>query len=126
MTPHDHNRTLALIYGLLGALFTIPILVSPLLISRHVDDFPSPRRDKQILIAALAFCAVLSIALLLLLIAYGLHKRKRWARITALIIAAILVLYFPLGTALGVYTWWFLHSKGGRQLYSDPSEGNAT
>jgi lysylphosphatidylglycerol synthetase-like protein (DUF2156 family) len=110
----------------MGVLLAIPILVSPLLIPAHVDDFPSPRRDKQVLIAAVAFCVVLSIALLLLLTAYGLYKRKHWAKIIALIIAAMLVLYFPLGTVLGGYTWWFLHSEGGKQLYSHSVEGNAT
>lgn len=124
MTPRDHNKALVIIFGLLGLLLTILILISPLIISANVDDFSSPRRDKQILIAAVAFCLVLSLALLLLITAYGLHKRKRWARIIALTIAVLVVLYFPLGTALGVYTWWFLHSEGGKRLYSNSIEGS--
>jgi hypothetical protein len=124
MTPRDHNKALVIIFGLLGLIFTIPILISPLIISPNVDDFPSPRRDKQMLIAALTFCVVLGIALSLLMTAYGLHRKKRWARISALSIAVLVVLYFPLGTALAAYTWWFLHSVGGKQLYS--IEGNDT
>ena len=118
MTPSDHNKALTIIFGMLGTLFTLPLLASPMILAANIDDFPSPRRDKQILTAVVIICIVLGAALLLLSTAYGLHKRKSWARVSALIIAILVVWSFPLGTALGIYTWWFLHSEGGKDLYS--------
>jgi hypothetical protein len=29
MSPQDHNKTLVLIYSLLGGLFTVPLIASP-------------------------------------------------------------------------------------------------
>jgi hypothetical protein len=60
----------------------------------------------------------LPIPLLQLLTAFGLSRRRRWARIVALIFSVFYVWVFPLGTALAIYTWWFLHSEGGKRLYA--------
>ena len=38
----------------------------------------------------------------------GLLKRKEWARILTLILSALDLVNFPLGTALGVYSIWAL------------------
>jgi hypothetical protein len=38
----------------------------------------------------------------------GLLRRQPWARILALIIGAVDLLDIPLGTALGIYTFWVL------------------
>ena len=52
---------------------------------------------------------------------YGFLKRKRWSKVAGAISAALALLSIPTGTALGVYTFWFLFGEKGRQLYS-PSE----
>ena len=38
----------------------------------------------------------------------GLLKRKEWARILTLILSALDLFNFPLGTALGIYSIWAL------------------
>lgn len=38
----------------------------------------------------------------------GLLKRKEWARILTLILSALDLVNFPLGTALGIYSIWAL------------------
>ena len=38
----------------------------------------------------------------------GLFKRKEWARILTLVLSALHLLSFPLGTAVGVYSLWAL------------------
>jgi hypothetical protein len=107
-------------YALPSVLFTLLLIISPLIIAKNVNDNPSPRRDEQILIAAILFSIVLLVTLLLLFTVYGLYKTKPWARTTALILATMVIMWFPLGTALGIYTWWFMHSEGGKQLYLKP------
>ena len=42
------------------------------------------------------------------LVGVGLLMRQPWARVTALIAAALSLLSIPLGTALGIYTFWVL------------------
>jgi hypothetical protein len=106
MTAQDHNKTLGIIYCLPGACLIIAVLA--VLLRKHPED-----------VLPLAMIPVaLLLAVLLLLVPYGLFKRKRWARISALILAGLLVWFFPLGTILTIYTWWFMHSTGARQLYN--------
>jgi hypothetical protein len=38
----------------------------------------------------------------------GLFTKSKWARILVLILSAIDLLNFPIGTALGIYTIWVL------------------
>jgi MFS family permease len=116
MSPQDHNKTLVIIYTLLGGFFALPLIASPWIISKNVDSFPSPRRESQILIAVVAFCVVLFLALLFLSTAVLLYRRKRLGRKLGLVSAVIL---FLLGPPLAAYIWWFLHSEGGKLLYGE-------
>jgi chromate transport protein ChrA len=118
MTPQDHSKTLGLAYSFLSVPLVLLILASPWLIASNVDHQPSPRRTGQILSALAILIVVLLITALFTSTTYGLFKRRSWARTPALILAVLLIWLFPLGTALSVYTWWFMHSEGGRQLFS--------
>jgi hypothetical protein len=48
---------------------------------------------------------------------YGLFRRRRWARLLALIFCVLYVVIFPLGTALAIYIWVFMHSADGRAYF---------
>jgi hypothetical protein len=118
MTPQDHNKTLGIIYGFLGGLLTVAALVElvrVLTMERELGRIQSSTSMQVLILVGLL------LTVFLLLIAYGLLRRRPWARILALISTALFVWLFPLGTALAIYSWWFLHSKGGKQLYSKPS-----
>jgi len=39
---------------------------------------------------------------------FGLLKRKSWSRVLMLILATVELIDIPLGTAVGVYTFWVL------------------
>jgi len=43
---------------------------------------------------------------------FGLLMRKRWARKLVLVSAVVVALDFPFGTAIAVYTLWFLLGSG--------------
>ena len=49
----------------------------------------------------------------------GLLKYKNWARILILIVAAIDLINFPFGTALGVYSIWVLVQPETAQLFNN-------
>jgi hypothetical protein len=53
-----------------------------------------------------------------LIAGYGLLKRKRWARTMGIIAGVTAAMMFPIGTAVCVYSIWFLLSEGGKGLYS--------
>ena len=39
---------------------------------------------------------------------YGLLERESWARLLALVLGFVSLFNVPLGTALGIYTFWVL------------------
>jgi glycerol uptake facilitator-like aquaporin len=108
MSPTDHNRTLALVHGFIASLMLIGLLLAALLEMRRRPD--AVERLVWMLY-------VLPLPVLQLLTAYGLLTIRRWGRVLALALCGLYVWLFPLGTLLGGYTWWFLFSDAGRQLY---------
>jgi len=49
--------------------------------------------------------------------AYALLKRKPWAKVAGIIAGVFSAAQMPLGTAVSVYTFWFLFSEVGRSIY---------
>ena len=52
----------------------------------------------------------------------GLQKHREWARIVALVLAALNLLNFPFGTALAVYAFWVLLNAETAPLFSSPQQ----
>jgi hypothetical protein len=52
-----------------------------------------------------------------LICAYGLFKRRSWARYLSLIVGAVNLFNIPFGTALGVYTFWVLTQDEAVKLF---------
>ena len=48
----------------------------------------------------------------------GLKKYKTWARIILLILGCFYLLYFPVGTVVGIYTIWVLMNGSTKRLFS--------
>ena len=48
----------------------------------------------------------------------GLLKRKSWARILVLVLAATDLIFIPIGTAIGVYSIWVLLQDETVQLFT--------
>jgi hypothetical protein len=55
------------------------------------------------------------------LAAYGFLKRKRWAKTAGIVSGVLAAMSFPIGTAVCVYTFWFLFSNPGKELYDKPA-----
>ncbi|MDH3252977.1 MAG: hypothetical protein OEM41_09315 [Ignavibacteria bacterium] len=50
----------------------------------------------------------------------GILKHKNWARILVLILSAIDLINFPIGTALAVYSFWVLIQDETVRLFTEP------
>lgn len=119
MSPTDHNKTLAIVYSLLGGFFTLPILASPWILAKNVDSYPSPRRGDQIIIAIIVFSVVFLLALLFFATALNLYRRRPVGRKLALVSSVLLL---PLLPPAAAYTWWFMHSEGAKRMYGVTDE----
>jgi hypothetical protein len=112
MTPRDHTKTIGIAFGLIGLLMLAGLTVvvwqqkqkhAP---GGHASSVPWE-------------LYLLPLPILHLLSSYGLFKRRRWARLLALIFCVLYVVIFPLGTALAIYIWVFMHSAEGRAYFTD-------
>lgn len=113
MTPREHNRTLGIIHGLLGALVLAGLTVAAISEARRRPADAAERLQWMFY--------VMPLPVLQLLTAYGLFTVRGWGRLLALLLSLLYVWLFPLGTLLAVYSWWVLYGETGRQLYRPDS-----
>ena len=69
------------------------------------------------------FLAALFLVLSLpgLITGFGLLKFRPWSRIAAIILGALHLLSFPIGTLLGVYTLWVLLNADTPPVFGEPA-----
>ncbi len=120
MTAEEHNKTLATLHFIYGAMHGLTLL--GLLMLVFVVKFASPAGELisafWLAMGGLVFVIlVLAVGLLPLLVGFALTKRKTWARPLGLVLAVISLINIPIGTALGIYTIKFLRSEGGIRIY---------
>jgi hypothetical protein len=132
VTAEQHNKYLAyahLAYGTLSALFTVAFLVMFGSMFVFIANLPAENNPSSppppaafFLIIWLIFGAMYAAFTIPSFIAgYALLKRKPWAKIASIIAGVISAMFFPIGTAVCVYTFWFLFSEPGKLLYDTPS-----
>ncbi len=118
MTPQDHNKVIGimhLIYGGFNALMLVIFVPFFFAIGGIAATDPSA---PAALTAIFGFFGILMLALALvfglppILAGYGMLKGKSWARVVGIVAACVEALSFPFGTALCVYTLWFLFGQG--------------
>ncbi len=122
MTPEQHNKYLAwshIAYGGIFFLFTALFLLffGGIFIAAIMSDPDAP--PAFIFVFMFLFMAVIYGAMSLpsIIAGYALLKRKKWARTWAIISGVVAAMQFPLGTAVTVYTFWFLFSEPGKYFF---------
>jgi hypothetical protein len=50
----------------------------------------------------------------------GLLKYRPWARIVTIVLSALNLMNFPIGTILGIYGLWVMLSDEGSRLFARP------
>lgn len=71
------------------------------------------------LIGAAGTVILLGLSVPYLVVGWGLWKRKSWARILGIILAAMALASFPIGTMFGVYALIILFQKETEKLFGD-------
>ncbi len=115
MIPQDHNKLLGILHLAYGGLNTLVALIVVV-----VFGLASVFSREPVLFLVMMLVSLIVYTLLILpsLIAgYGLLKQKRWAKLFAMISAVLAAINFPHGTALCVYTFWFLTGDMGKEVY---------
>jgi len=119
LTTEEHGRLLGILHlvqggiGVLMLLFFVPFFFLFVAGGR-------PGADVEFflaLVGAVMFFCFMLLAVPPLVAGYGLLKGKGWARTWGIISAVVASMSFPFGTALCVYTLWFLFGEG-RDLHA--------
>ena len=109
-----HLKLLSVLYIVYGSLHILGGLAAWMFIrwsglfrSFHSGELPGRFLLFSTVAAVLAFFVVL-VSIACIVGAIGLTNRRRWARILMLVLSFLLLIHFPLGTALGIYGIWVL------------------
>src|SRR5882757_1495106 len=124
MTAEEHNRTLATLHFIYGAMhgLTLAGLLLLLIVIELATPIAASISTFWITLGVLVFAVLLFlVGLLPLAVGYALKKRKRWAKPLGLVLAVISLINIPIGTALGIYTIKFFRSAGGAGIYGGRS-----
>ena len=124
MTAEEHNKTLATLHFIYGAMHGLTL--AGLLLLVVVVELAAPAANSistfWIALGVLTFVVLLfMVGLMPLAVGYALKKRRRWAKPFGLALAVISLVNIPVGTALGIYTIRFFRSEGGVRLYGGKS-----
>ena len=118
-----HLKVIAVLFSLVGALLVCMGLLATVLfglIGGGVAASGDP--DSGVAVAILGATGLFATLILLVLsvpyfiCGWGLMKRRQWARIMGIILAAIALAKFPLGTIFGIYALVILFRKDTEAL----------
>jgi hypothetical protein len=128
MTPEQHNKYLGfahLAYAALHSLMGVFIGVMMIVLFSTLPDStrgnpPPPAFFVMMAVFMLVFTLVWSIPSMIA--AYALLKKKRWAKTASIVAGVFAATQIPVGTAVGIYSFWFAFGEPGRLLYDQPAK----
>lgn len=105
-----HLRTIAILWIVVGVLWLIPS--GAMMLFSHAPRLMAGDEIFGHVFMPPLFFSLGSVFLLIaaggILVGWGLMRRERWARITAIVLAFLSLFHPPFFTALGIYTLWVL------------------
>jgi hypothetical protein len=106
---------------LTGVLFGVIMIVMFSTITPQPSQPPPP---PAILVVMACFFLVFTVGWTIpsMVAAYALLKRKRWAKTAGIVAGVFAAAQMPVGTAVCVYTFWFLFGEPGRSLYDQSTK----
>ena len=126
MTPEQHNKYLGishLIYGgVFGLMMIAMVAFFAFMIVATSSERPGEAPPAAFFLLMMTFMLVFYSALIIpsFIAGYALLKRKHWAKTASIVAGVLSGMSFPLGTAVCIYTFWFLFSEPGKILYDRP------
>jgi hypothetical protein len=118
LTPEQHNKYLAYSNIAYGAIFALFALLMMIFIWGMMSVGPNGPPVGFLIFMSLLMSIIYGAMIAPSFIAgWALLKRKKWARTASIISAVVAGANFPLGTAVCVYTFWFLFSDPAKAFF---------
>lgn len=121
-----HVKVLAFLYIIFGVLGTIVGLGLMALLSFIGVAGAASDPDAWMALPILGFTGAALGAFILILslpgifAGIGLLKYRPWARIVTIVLSALNLMNFPIGTIIGIYGLWVMLSDEGSRLFARP------
>ena len=123
-----HVKVLAILYMALSGLAVVGAVVLMLALggAAGIVGAAADSGDAALAIPIIGIAGSFAVVVLLILGlpgligGWGLLTYRPWARILVIVLSAINLLNFPIGTALGIYGLWVLMSKDTERLFQAP------
>jgi hypothetical protein len=126
-TAEQHNKYLAYahiayaaFHSLMGIFFGV-VMMGMMTTLPNSGGGNDPPLGFLIIMAAMILIFTIGWTIPSMIAAYALLKRKKWAKTAGIVAGVFAATQMPVGTAVCVYTFWFLFSENGRQLYDRPA-----
>lgn len=120
MTNEEHNKYIAyafIAHGVFQTLMTL-FIAAIWAVILPIDD-PGPPPAFFIILFGFLFVFQMIFAAPSFIASYALLKRKPWARIAAIVAAAMSAMNAPVGTAAAVYSLWFFCGEQWKLVYPE-------
>ena len=120
MTTEDHNKVIGIMHLIWGGfnalimLFLVPFFLAFIPLIGSDPQAPPELKWFFGVFGIFFFVLALLFGIPPIVAAYGMLKRRRWAKVACIVSSCLAALSFPFGTALCVYTMWFLLGEGER------------
>jgi hypothetical protein len=125
-TPEQHNKNLAYSNIAYGALMSLFAIVMTIFMAGMMSFGPGGPPAGLIIFMSLFILAIYgAMTLPSFVAAWALLKKKKWARTASIISAVVAGANFPIGTAVCVYTFWFLFSDLGKVFFDQNNHNYA-
>jgi hypothetical protein len=119
MTSEEHNKALGLChlaYGGLSALFMFAMLSIFGAVFLSIPEGGPPMGFVMIFLTfIMAWSLILTVPSFVA--GYAMLKHRSWAKPASIVAAVLETMSFPLGTAVAIYSFWFMFSDAGRAMY---------
>jgi hypothetical protein len=126
MTPLEHNKYVGLAQLAYAGLHLLSIIAFAGVESFMLRDIYSRSEEMggpglpPFVALIFLFIGVMTLVMTIpsIVAGYALLKRRPWARIAGIVGGVVAAPSFPIGTGVAVYTFWFLFSDAGKQVYA--------
>ncbi len=115
MTAYQHNKVIGVLHLVYGGISALSVIVLLVLLGILLANSIGLAEGLMLVI----LISILLFSIPPLLAGYAFLKRKRWAKIAGVVAAIVAGMNFPFGSALCVYTLWFLFGDKGKFLYHE-------
>jgi hypothetical protein len=121
VTSEQHNKYLGLAHLGYAALHSLMAVFFAVIMVVMFSTMPASQKPPPpaFVVVMAVFILVFTIGWVVpsMIAAYALLKRKGWAKTASIVAGVFAAAQLPIGTAIAVYTFWFVFGDVGRSLY---------